>query len=67
MEDTQGHRALLRVEHGSADEVELAALTVVLFRVLALRDEASDDDGQGDARWRRLERTAAYRAPHSWQ
>ncbi|MEV2196574.1 acyl-CoA carboxylase subunit epsilon [Streptomyces phaeochromogenes] len=63
-------RGVLRVERGSADEAELAAVAVVLFSLLtALRERRGADrpERHGAARWRRWERSAAYRPPHSWQ
>ncbi|MBP2402941.1 acyl-CoA carboxylase subunit epsilon [Streptomyces syringium] len=61
---------LVRVERGRASEEEVAALTAVL---LARAAAGSGGRGRGggqhasSARWRRLERTQGFRAPHSWQ
>nr|WP_323377737.1 acyl-CoA carboxylase epsilon subunit [Streptomyces smaragdinus] len=57
---------LVRVEKGSASEEELAALTAVLLARAASRPAAAPRH-PGSARWRRLERTPGFRAPHSWQ
>ncbi|MEU9982390.1 acyl-CoA carboxylase subunit epsilon [Streptomyces sp. NPDC050856] len=61
-------RTVLRVERGQATEEELAAVAVTLFSVLAKRaDRPAGDAGRSVARWRRWDRTPAYRAPHSWR
>ncbi|MFC5749297.1 acyl-CoA carboxylase subunit epsilon [Actinomadura rugatobispora] len=61
---------LLRVEKGTLDPLELAAVTVVLMRRLnAARQEADRYPWPpaAPAPWRRLERISAYRGPRSWQ
>ncbi|MGP4002995.1 acyl-CoA carboxylase epsilon subunit [Streptomyces sp. 8N706] len=62
-------RHLVRVEKGHADPEELAALTAVLLARAAAgpghRHAAAPH--RSTARWRRLERTPGFRAPHSWQ
>ncbi|MFI1968987.1 hypothetical protein BLA24_23625 [Streptomyces cinnamoneus] len=61
---------LVRVEKGTADAEELAAVTAVL---LARAAAGTGRAAQAPARrrtpvgWRRLERTPGFRAPHSWQ
>ncbi|QKV92379.1 acyl-CoA carboxylase subunit epsilon [Streptomyces sp. NA02950] len=63
---------LVRVEKGHADAEELAAVTAVLLARAAAtaghrRTGASVRPRRSAARWRRLERQSAFRAPHSWQ
>ncbi|GAA2717546.1 MULTISPECIES: acyl-CoA carboxylase subunit epsilon [Streptomyces] len=61
---------LVRVEKGTADAEELAAVTAVLLaRAAAGRTGAAEDTRprRTTAPWRRLERTSGFRAPHSWQ
>ncbi|MGW0792647.1 acyl-CoA carboxylase epsilon subunit [Streptomyces sp. NPDC002911] len=59
---------VLSVEHGQATEEELVAVTVTLFSLLAGRGEPRNGTGtRSVARWRRWDRTSAYRAPHSWR
>jgi hypothetical protein len=60
--------SLVRVEKGHAAPEELAAITAVLLaRAAAEGDAAPELPGRSTARWRRLERTPGFRAPHSWQ
>ncbi|WP_030304124.1 acyl-CoA carboxylase subunit epsilon [Streptomyces katrae] len=59
---------LLRVEKGNAAPEELAAITAILLaRAAATPQEPSVHRIGSQARWRRLERTPGFRAPHSWQ
>ncbi|GHF49744.1 hypothetical protein GCM10010218_33940 [Streptomyces mashuensis] len=59
---------LVRVEKGHADAEELAAVTAVLLaRAAAGTAPAPGRPRRSTAPWRRLERTAGFRAPHSWQ
>ncbi|WP_431776969.1 acyl-CoA carboxylase subunit epsilon [Streptomyces cucumeris] len=63
---------LVRVEKGHADAEELAAVTAVLLARAAAtaghhRTGGSVRPRRSAARWRRLERQSAFRAPHSWQ
>ncbi|MER5731715.1 acyl-CoA carboxylase subunit epsilon [Streptomyces sp. NPDC002138] len=59
---------LLRVEKGHAEPEELAAITAILLARAAATPEAAPVHTTGStARWRRLERTPGFRAPHSWQ
>ena len=59
---------IVRVERGHADPEELAALTAILLaRVAAGETPAPAATARSTARWRRLERTPGFRAPHSWQ
>ncbi|MCM2576715.1 acyl-CoA carboxylase epsilon subunit [Streptomyces meridianus] len=62
---------LVRVERGHAAPEELAALTAVLLARAAAGSHhhaaAAARPGRSAARWRRLERTPGFRAPHSWQ
>jgi hypothetical protein len=61
--------SLVRVERGHADPEELAALTAILLARAAAGESAAGPAGpaRSTARWRRLERTPGFRAPHSWQ
>ncbi|MFC5147842.1 MULTISPECIES: acyl-CoA carboxylase subunit epsilon [Streptomyces] len=60
---------LVRVEKGTADAEELAAVTAVLLaRAAATTNHAAPPrPRRSTAVWRRLERTPGFRAPHSWQ
>ncbi|MFJ3169915.1 acyl-CoA carboxylase subunit epsilon [Streptomyces sp. SID7760] len=59
---------LLRVEKGNAAPEELAAITAILLARAASTPESPAVHRIGSqARWRRLERTPGFRAPHSWQ
>ncbi|MBB4891112.1 hypothetical protein FHS39_000112 [Streptomyces olivoverticillatus] len=60
---------LVRVEKGTADAEELAAVTAVLLaRAAAGNPDATPARPRRTAAgWRRLERTPGFRAPHSWQ
>ncbi|MFC7310805.1 acyl-CoA carboxylase subunit epsilon [Streptomyces monticola] len=60
---------LLRVEKGTAEPEELAAITAVLMARAAAQAPAAPAArrGRSKAGWRRLERTPGFRAPHSWQ
>jgi len=66
---------LVRVERGQANDEELAAITALLLARAAAGARHGRIGGAGDraehrptkARWRRLERTPGFRAPHSWQ
>ncbi|CAM5392197.1 acyl-CoA carboxylase subunit epsilon [Streptomyces sp. URMC 127] len=59
---------LVRVEKGTADAEELAAVTAVLLaRAAATNDTAPPRPRRTTAAWRRLERSPGFRAPHSWQ
>ncbi|MFE2477658.1 acyl-CoA carboxylase epsilon subunit [Streptomyces sp. NPDC059389] len=59
---------LLRVEKGNAAPEELAAITAILLARAASAPEGPTVHRIGSqARWRRLERTPGFRAPHSWQ
>ncbi|MEK8172700.1 acyl-CoA carboxylase subunit epsilon [Streptomyces sp. M19] len=61
---------LVRVEKGHADAEELAAVTAVLLaRAAATAGHGAERPGRhrSAAGWRRLERQAYFRAPHSWQ
>ncbi|MBT2376213.1 hypothetical protein AMK21_16980 [Streptomyces sp. CB00316] len=59
--------SVLRVEKGHAGPEELAAITAVLMARAAAQPSAPAHRGRDTARWRRLERTPGFRAPHSWQ
>lgn len=61
---------LIRVERGSLDEDEAAALVTVLLT--RTRAGTADPDGSrgsddGGARWSRLERSRGFGGPRSWQ
>ncbi|MGW0366219.1 acyl-CoA carboxylase subunit epsilon [Streptomyces sp. NPDC002990] len=58
---------LLRVEKGNAAPEELAAITAILLARAAAPEAAPAHRTGSQARWRRLERTPGFRAPHSWQ
>ncbi|MFI8259030.1 acyl-CoA carboxylase subunit epsilon [Streptomyces sp. NPDC085665] len=62
---------LLRVEKGNAAPEELAAITAITAILLARAASAPEGPTVhrigSQARWRRLERTPGFRAPHSWQ
>ncbi|MFD0052771.1 acyl-CoA carboxylase epsilon subunit [Streptomyces sp. NPDC005047] len=59
----------LRIERGRADEVELAAVALVLCSVLAGRGAAAGGEVSRDAPFPRSARwtAAAYRSPRSWR
>ncbi|MBW1604738.1 acyl-CoA carboxylase subunit epsilon [Streptomyces sp. JJ66] len=60
--------SLVRVEKGHASEEELAAVTALLLvRAAGGAESAPTGPTRTTARWRRLERTPGFRAPHSWQ
>lgn len=63
--------SVVRVERGQADPEELAALTAILLARAGRSGEGIGEGGRtparSTARWRRLERTPGFRAPHSWQ
>jgi hypothetical protein len=67
----QSTETFLRIEKGSPDECELAALTsVLLARAAALTDlTANDTDriARRTAGWRRLERRHGPSTPRSWR
>ena len=58
---------LVRVEKGEASPEELAAVTALLVARAARQDAQPTAVDRSTAGWRRLERSAGYRAPHSWQ
>ncbi|MDT0322637.1 MULTISPECIES: acyl-CoA carboxylase subunit epsilon [unclassified Streptomyces] len=58
---------LVRVEKGEASPEELAAVTALLVARAARQDAEPTAADRSTAGWRRLERSAGYRAPHSWQ
>lgn len=63
---------LVRVERGHAAPEELAAVTTLLLARAATATGGGEHAAQAGqhrstARWRRLERTPGFRAPHSWQ
>ncbi|MDI3390363.1 acyl-CoA carboxylase subunit epsilon [Streptomyces sp. B-S-A8] len=68
--DAPGPETFLRIERGTPDACELAALTAVLLsRVTALTDagEDTEEDCPRTARWRRLERRNVPSTPRSWR
>lgn len=71
MEERTAHA--VRVERGSADEAELAVVTVVLMAALAGQRARASRHGHDTApapaaaQWHRWDRLAAYQPPHSWQ
>ncbi|MEU6626610.1 acyl-CoA carboxylase subunit epsilon [Streptomyces litmocidini] len=58
---------LLRVEKGTAEPEELAAITAVLLARAASQPAEETRRGRSQAGWRRLEREHGFRAPHSWR
>ncbi|MFG2603385.1 acyl-CoA carboxylase subunit epsilon [Streptomyces sp. NPDC048514] len=65
---TGGAHTLLRVERGRATDAELAAITVVLFSLLA--DQGADASVRRSPdvpRWRPERVSAAYSSPYSWR
>ncbi|MFG2359335.1 acyl-CoA carboxylase subunit epsilon [Streptomyces sp. NPDC048521] len=63
-----GVHAVLRVERGRATEAELAAVTAVLFSLLADRgDDTGAVRNPGVPRWRPERAPAAYSSPYSWR
>ncbi|WP_031476652.1 acyl-CoA carboxylase subunit epsilon [Streptomyces bicolor] len=61
---------LLRIEKGSPDPEELAALTAVLLSRTAAVGAEPDDLSRRHravARWRRLERAQGFDGPRSWR
>lgn len=71
MAESQGTGGLIRVERGSPDDAELAALTAVLLATAAAAEGAPEEDSDADravAPWRRPERSAGFFAgPRTWQ
>ncbi|MGW4051963.1 acyl-CoA carboxylase subunit epsilon [Streptomyces sp. NPDC004779] len=58
----------LRIERGSADPEELAALVAVLFSRMAGPEEPEGASaGRPVARWQRLERAPGHHTPRSWR
>ncbi|MCS0606468.1 acyl-CoA carboxylase subunit epsilon [Streptomyces sp. LP11] len=59
---------VLRVERGRATQEELAAVTVVVFSLLAARGEdAGAGQETGAPSWRTGRTGQDYRSPYSWQ
>ncbi|MFF7442315.1 acyl-CoA carboxylase subunit epsilon [Streptomyces sp. NPDC008122] len=58
---------LLRVEKGTAEPEELAAITAVLLARAASQPAETAAHRRTQAGWRRLEREHGFRAPHSWR
>ncbi|MCX5155289.1 acyl-CoA carboxylase subunit epsilon [Streptomyces sp. NBC_00291] len=58
---------LLKVEKGNAAPEELAAITAILLARAATTTDATTRTARTQAGWRRLERSAGFRAPHSWR
>lgn len=63
---TPADSTLVRVEKGTANDEELAALTAVLLARAAGRDATAYTQPRSLAGWRRLERRSFYQAPGSW-
>ncbi|MGW4781908.1 acyl-CoA carboxylase subunit epsilon [Streptomyces filamentosus] len=58
----------LRIERGSADPEELAALVAVLFsRMTAAEEPDGVSEGRPVARWQRPERAPGHHTPRSWR
>ncbi|MFG1809729.1 acyl-CoA carboxylase subunit epsilon [Streptomyces sp. NPDC049040] len=65
---TSGAHAVLQVERGRATDAELAAVTVVLFSLLAAAGEETDAGRSPEVpRWRPERASAAYRSPYDWR
>lgn len=63
-----GTQAVLRVERGRATEAELAAVTVVLFSMLAARgDDVRERQRPEVPRWRPERAARTYRSPYHWR
>ena len=58
---------VVRVERGTADPEELAAITAILLARAAATPATGLAAPRTTAAWRRLERQTGYRPPHSWQ
>lgn len=58
---------LFEVMRGRPDAEELAAVVAVLLARATETGTGEDPDRCTTARWRRLERTPGFCAPHSWQ
>ncbi|WNF30949.1 acyl-CoA carboxylase subunit epsilon [Streptomyces sp. C11-1] len=58
---------LLRIEKGSPDAAELAAVTTALFTRLTAPPPESGHPGRTAASWRRPERSSGFEGPRSWQ
>ncbi|MEO3977245.1 acyl-CoA carboxylase epsilon subunit [Streptomyces sp. CAU 1734] len=59
--------SLLRVEKGTCEPEELAALTAVLLARAAAKPDADARNASSAAGWRRLERQRGFQPSHSWQ
>ncbi|GHH30539.1 acyl-CoA carboxylase epsilon subunit [Streptomyces lanatus] len=58
----------LRIDYGTPDADELAALTAVLLALSEAPAHDTDTDGRPHiARWRRPERMSGHRTPRSWR
>ncbi|CAL9326529.1 MULTISPECIES: acyl-CoA carboxylase subunit epsilon [Streptomyces] len=58
----------LRIERGRASAEELAAVTVVLYSLMAGRgDEEGAQELPGIPQWRPERSTAVYRSPYCWR
>ncbi|MFF4276088.1 acyl-CoA carboxylase subunit epsilon [Streptomyces sp. NPDC001536] len=57
--------ALIRVERGWPDEVELAAVVTVLLALQAGAEEAPEELPAAEIRW--WQEPDAYAAPESWR
>ncbi|MFF3333585.1 acyl-CoA carboxylase subunit epsilon [Streptomyces sp. NPDC002888] len=58
---------LIRVEKGTPDAVELAALTAVLLGRCAGASQEPEDPARTVARWRRAEHSSGRPTPRSWR
>ncbi len=68
--NTRDTQSFLRVEKGSPEDEELAALTAVLLVLMAAMGAELADPSRGHrsvARWRRPERMQGFQGPRSWR
>jgi len=68
--DTSVPDQFIRVEKGSPNAEELAALTTVVVALAAARAGQSSDTARGErhtAGWRRPERQFGFRGPRTWR
>ncbi|QLE75879.1 acyl-CoA carboxylase subunit epsilon [Streptomyces rectiverticillatus] len=57
----------LRIVRGEPDPGELAALTAVLFELLAAAPPEGGRGTRAVASWHRPERSGGFRGPRTWQ
>ena len=68
VDDGGARRTVLQVERGRATDAELAAVTVVLFSLLAAQADDTDAGPAPDVpQWRPERAPDAYRSPYHWR